>query len=184
MSYYAVVNGRIPGIYEDWHECQNQVHRFGYHKFKRFNTRRDAGDYMREYYDSDYESHYEFYDPDPLEMHIYTDGACRNNHLVMYGGSEAGYGVYFGRNDHRNQSGRVPGNQTNQSAELYAIYRALEYYFQDVTNGNEVYNIYTDSRYSINALTKWYRSWEKNGWVTLQGREMLQINKLSESVEI
>ncbi|KAG0688258.1 hypothetical protein C6P40_001193, partial [Pichia californica] len=104
--------------------------------FKKISTfcKENAGDYMREYYDSDYESHYEFYDPDPLEMHIYTDGACRNNHLVMYGGSEAGYGVYFGRNDHRNQSGRVPGNQTNQSAELYAIYRALEYYFQDVTN--------------------------------------------------
>lgn len=48
---------------------------------------------------------------------IYTDGACRKNGKL---GSQGGIGVYFGENDIRNISEKLPGPiQTNQRAELY-----------------------------------------------------------------
>jgi ribonuclease HI len=56
---------------------------------------------------------------------VYTDGSC----LGSYGGNcKAGIGVYFGRNDPRNISSRLPGSllQTSGTAESYAIYKALE----------------------------------------------------------
>ena len=48
---------------------------------------------------------------------IYTDGSCKNNGKI---GSTAGIGVFFGENDERNLSEKLPGPvQTNQRAELY-----------------------------------------------------------------
>src|SRR5690606_27411388 len=48
---------------------------------------------------------------------IYTDGACKKNGRI---GSQGGIGVYFGDNDIRNISEKLPGPiQTNQRAELY-----------------------------------------------------------------
>ena len=29
--------------------------------------------------------------------------------------------------------------------------------------------IFTDSEYSLNSLTKWYKNWENNGWLTSTG---------------
>ncbi len=44
----------------------------------------------------------------PEAVTIYTDGACVNNGKVV---ARAGYGVFFGNNDSRNISARVPGKQ-------------------------------------------------------------------------
>jgi ribonuclease HI len=56
----------------------------------------------------------------------------------------------------------LPGAlQTNQRAELAAILRALE-----ISPKNREVHIVTDSEYSINCVTKWYKSWERNDWQT------------------
>jgi ribonuclease HI len=55
--------------------------------------------------------------------------------------------------------------QTNQRAELTAILRALEIAPKD----REVY-IYTDSKYSIECATVWYKNWERNQWLTALGK--------------
>lgn len=50
---------------------------------------------------------------------VYTDGSCIRQNTDN---AAAGSGVWFGMNDERNLSLRVPGRlQTNQVAELYAI---------------------------------------------------------------
>ncbi|KAJ1880096.1 hypothetical protein H4R99_002028 [Coemansia sp. RSA 1722] len=41
-GYYAVRNGRRPGIYRSWAECQAQVSGFPRAKFKKFSTEQDA----------------------------------------------------------------------------------------------------------------------------------------------
>lgn len=50
-------------------------------------------------------------------------------------------------------------NQTNNVAELLAIEKAI-----DIVQNNkkDIIEIFTDSSYSINCLTKWYNSWAKN----------------------
>lgn len=65
----------------------------------------------------------------------------------------------------RNISERLQGEpQTNQRAELTAILRALE----SVDDTQDV-EIRTDSKYSIQCVTEWYASWERNGWKTRDG---------------
>ena len=66
----------------------------------------------------------------------------------------------------RNLSESLPGSrQTNQRAELTAIYRALE-----IVPRNRHVIIITDSRYAIDCVTTWYINWRKNGWKTSAGK--------------
>lgn len=51
--------------------------------------------------------------------------------------------------------------QTNQRAELTAILRALQ-----IVKRSQDIEIITDSNYSINCSTVWYKGWMKNGWKT------------------
>ena len=50
--------------------------------------------------------------------------------------------------------------QTNQRAELAAIKKAYE--IIESLNDGDYYEIYSDSAYAINCLTKWHQSWEKS----------------------
>ncbi|XP_014778914.1 ribonuclease H1 [Octopus bimaculoides] len=42
MPFYAVKKGRVPGVYETWTECQEQINGFYGAKFKKFNTEEEA----------------------------------------------------------------------------------------------------------------------------------------------
>jgi ribonuclease HI len=67
---------------------------------------------------------------------------------------------------YRNVSEALKGSkQTNQRAELTAILRAL-----DIAPRHREVTIYTDSKYSIDCVTNWYRNWVKNGWVNSKGK--------------
>ena len=67
---------------------------------------------------------------------------------------------------YRNVSEALKGSkQTNQRAELTAIQRAL-----DIAPRHRDVTIYTDSRYSIDCATKWYKKWVQNGWKNALGK--------------
>lgn len=67
---------------------------------------------------------------------------------------------------YRNVSEALKGSrQTNQRAELTAIQRAL-----DIAPSHRDVTIYTDSKYSIDCVTNWYKNWVKNGWVNSKGK--------------
>ena len=69
---------------------------------------------------------------------------------------------------YRNVSEALKGSkQTNQRAELTAILRAL-----DIAPRHREVTIYTDSRYAIDCVTKWYRNWVKNGWMNSKGKSV------------
>ena len=99
---------------------------------------------------------------------IYTDGACTNNGTTY---SRAGIGVYFGPNDPRNVSERVTGKQTNQTAEITAMIRAL----QIIGPTNEKAVIFTDSMYVYNWCTKWGKTHESEGWARkVQNKDLIR----------
>lgn len=88
---------------------------------------------------------------------IYVDGACSNNGKVNAIG---GYGIYFPNKEFNDVSKKFTLNPiTNNRAELWAIYEALE-----ILGGCEYDNatIYSDSKYSVNCINVWYETWEKN----------------------
>ena len=98
---------------------------------------------------------------------VYTDGACINN------GDEdatAGYGVWYGENDQRNVSERVPlRTQSNQTGELMAILHTVSHHPKD-----EDIRILTDSRYAVDGLTKNLRRWEERNWIDTHHGELFK----------
>lgn len=97
---------------------------------------------------------------------IYTDGACSRNGQR---GAAAGYGVYLGEDHEDNWSERLRGPlQTSQRAELAAIDHA--YHVCATKTDGRLYEIYTDSSYAIDCLTKWHVTWERNGWLNSNGQ--------------
>ena len=42
MKYYAVKQGRIPGVYTTWAECEEQVKGYPGADYKKFNNEEDA----------------------------------------------------------------------------------------------------------------------------------------------
>ncbi|KAI9819792.1 MAG: hypothetical protein M1832_003867 [Thelocarpon impressellum] len=96
-------------------------------------------------------------------LRIYTDGSSLGNGQH---GAVSGVGVYFGDGDDRNVSEALAGpRQTNQRAELTAVYRAL-----DIAPRHREVCIYTDSSYSINCVTVWHLNWKRNNWRTSAGK--------------
>lgn len=108
----------------------------------------------------------------PGMLIIYTDGSSLRNGAA---GARAGVGVYFGPGDSKNLSEALSGTrQTNQRAELTAILRALE-----IAPRHRDITIYTDSRYSIDCVTNWFKNWKRNGWLTanrkpVENRDLVQ----------
>lgn len=46
MSYYSVKRGKIPGIYDNWKDCETQIKGFSNAKFKKFEDLNLAEDYI------------------------------------------------------------------------------------------------------------------------------------------
>jgi len=79
----------------------------------------------------------------------YTDGSCEPN---------PGTGGFAVIRDMKVQVLGGDHNTTNIRMEGQAIIAALK-----DANGEEA-EIYTDSEFWINVITKWSMAWEKNGW--------------------
>ena len=95
---------------------------------------------------------------------IYTDGACKNNGYKDREVS-AGIGVHFSITNEislEDISQKLDiENPTNNKAELLAIDKSLELCIKNKIDSKIL--IYTDSQYSIDAITKWYDQWESSG---------------------
>jgi ribonuclease HI len=112
-------------------------------------------------------------------IRIYTDGSSLSNGRANAWG---GVGVYFGPADKRNISEPLSGTkQTNQRAELMAMVRALE-----VAPKDRRIVIVSDSKYSIDCVTDWFRNWQRNNWVNsskkaVENKDLVQ--KILEQLE-
>lgn len=90
---------------------------------------------------------------------VYTDGSCPNNGTINAIGK---IGVHFScKNKIKlNDISEILNINmiTNNLTELLAIKKAML-----VTKNIKNVKIYTDSKYSINVITKWYDKWIENG---------------------
>lgn len=110
-------------------------------------------------------------------MEVYTDGSCiiGPDH-ERYGGA----GVWFGEGDVRNTHVPIKTDlSTNQYAELLAIRYALI-----LCRNVPSLTIYTDSKYSINCITVWYKAWEKNGWKTTNNKDVLHASLIKYCISV
>lgn len=101
----------------------------------------------------------------PTRTIVATDGACEPN-------PGPGGWAWFTK-DGRYDSGHHPAT-TNNIMELTAIKEAI------LSLDGPLY-IQSDSQYAINCLTKWWRSWQKKGWMTKPGKPV-KNRELIESI--
>ena len=119
MTFYSVHKGNKVGIFNNWNDCNESINGFKGAVFKKFDNKQDA-----EYFSlTGIEPNHEI-DNFDYDICVYTDGGCINN------GSEnaiAGIGIYFGENDTRNVCAKLKGKHSNNTAEMSAILKVLDY---------------------------------------------------------
>jgi ribonuclease HI len=110
---------------------------------------------------------YDFVEPDLPMLEVFTDGSCSANGKP---GSVGGIGIHF-PNKELNDISKIYRNDycTNQRTELCAILTAIKYIKDRLSLEKYQLIIKTDSKYSIDCVTKWVNSWIKNGWLTKNG---------------
>jgi ribonuclease HI len=103
---------------------------------------------------------------------IFTDGACGSNGKAC---SYGGMGIHFPNGELKDISKMYDLIEpcTNQKTELYAILLALKYVNKKLGLADKTILIKTDSKYAINAVTIWIKSWINNGWMTKAGKPVL-----------
>ena len=89
------------------------------------------------------------------KVKIYTDGACSGNP------GPGGWGAQLIYNDSVKEISGYEANTTNNRMELIAVISSLEY-----IEIKEDIEIYTDSVYVMDGITKWIKNWKKNKWLT------------------
>ena len=166
MKFYAVRVGRVPGIYLDWPSCQKQVNGFSGAQYKSFSNKEMAEQYI------DGDDCKRTKSVESVEKGIGIETVTSNRTIVYTDGSSidyvGGYGwLWLDGATPVTDKGKVPGSCTNQKAELYAIWKAV--------NGcpSDKIDLYTDSKYSIGCLTDWWKSWIRNGWKTSKGEPVV-----------
>ncbi len=91
----------------------------------------------------------------PVQVEIFTDGACKGNP------GPGGWGAVIRSGPHEKEISGGEPLTTNNRMELLAAIRSLE----ALKRPCEV-ALYTDSIYVRDGITKWIHGWRRNGWKT------------------
>ncbi len=86
-------------------------------------------------------------------VEIYTDGACSGNPGI------GGWGAYLKYKDNVKELSGFAENTTNNRMELIAAIEGLK-----ILKKSSKVNLYTDSVYLKDGITKWVFNWQKNNW--------------------
>jgi ribonuclease HI len=88
-------------------------------------------------------------------IEIFTDGACRGNP------GPGGWGVLLRYNGREKELWGGEPETTNNRMELTAAIRALE-----ALNQSCEVDLFTDSVYVRDGITRWLPNWKRRGWKT------------------
>lgn len=88
-------------------------------------------------------------------MEIYTDGACSGNP------GPGGWGVLLRFGNKEKELSGGDAETTNNRMELMAAIMGLK-----ALKRSCPVEVYTDSSYVKDGITKWIHGWQKNGWKT------------------
>ncbi|WP_208435143.1 ribonuclease HI [Bartonella phoceensis] len=88
-------------------------------------------------------------------VEIYTDGACSGNPGV------GGWGAILRWNGHEREIYGGEAHTTNNRMELMAAIYALKALKEPCS-----VDLYTDSVYVRNGISKWLKDWKRNNWCT------------------
>lgn len=123
-------------------------------------------------------------------MIIYTDGSCVKNKRIKDVSKQpkGGIGVFINDNNSFNISESFTLYPvTNMRTELYACIKACEIFIHNFyKKENKINNfliIYTDSKFVINAITKWCINWKKKNWKKTDGKTVQNLDLIERLYE-
>jgi ribonuclease HI len=90
-----------------------------------------------------------------MKVEIYTDGACSGNP------GPGGWGAILRYGDHEKEMNGGESETTNNRMEMMAVIESLS----ALKKSCDV-DLYTDSTYVKDGVTKWMDGWKKKGWKT------------------
>jgi ribonuclease HI len=100
--------------------------------------------------------------------------SCGTKHERLSGEQSAhgpaGAGVCWGGRSRHNLSARVPGRQTNNSAELFAIAEAVR-----IARPDRALRIFTDSQFAIREVCHYAHKRSAEGWTGPTGTSLRQV---------
>jgi ribonuclease HI len=105
---------------------------------------------------------------------IFTDGAAKGNP------GPGGFGAVLLLGDRVQEIGEGKKLTTNNEMELRAVVEALK---QVPANIKQV-QIYTDSKYVVEGASGWIFGWQKNGWKTKAGNDVLHRELWQELIDL
>lgn len=169
-DFFVVWKGHAPGVYGSWRECHQQIRGFKSPEFASFKTEDEAWEAFEEGpgVRSRMVPKITFNHPAmadmlaPFSYTIFIDGGCYPNPgpsgtgMVVFRGEElieAWFGGYF-------------PDGTNNTAELLGMLQALDF-ADELTEDSRLtkpVGVYCDSRYTIDAVTKWSYQWKRFDW--------------------
>lgn len=174
-KFYAVKNGRVPGIYHTWDDCKAQVDGYPKAVYKSFLTESEARSFLNGVQPpraprSAHPSKPEHVAPQeevalPADgIVVYTDGSCLKNP-----GGPGGYAAVILLDDTVREITGAEPSTTNNRMEMRAAIEALRFFDTPTT-----IILHTDSQYLRNGLAKgWVTNWKRNGWITKAGTPVL-----------
>ena len=92
---------------------------------------------------------------------IYTDGSCIGNP------GKGGWAAIILNGDNKTEIKGSEKDTTNNQMELLAPIKALK----EIPKGSKV-EIFTDSKYVKSGITEWIHNWKKNGWKTVNKKDV------------
>jgi ribonuclease HI len=113
------------------------------------------------------------------DFNIYCDGACSPNP----GKSGSGIAVYKKEQITELWYGLHKEHGTNNTAELHALYEALKLASSYIKQNISI-QILSDSKYSIDCITKWAKGWKKKGWTRGKGEEIKNVEVIKHSFSL
>ena len=184
-KFYVVWVGKQTGVFTDWAVVQPLVAGYPGAKHKSYSSMEGAKKALASgapaarlpsTNSSTKKKGREFVLDEAYDIHIFSDGACDPNP------GEAGSGVAVYELGMLSELwyGCYEPLGTNNTAELNALYKALEI-AEKMGGPSRRIQILSDSSYSVNAMTKWSVGWEKNGW-TRKGNQDLANKELIASM--
>ena len=163
--YYAIKNGRSPGIYRSWDEAKRQVVGFPHAIYKKFKTESEANAFLSppQVTQTSQPSGY---------LNCFTDGSCFNNGTSSAFG---GYAVVWPEHPEYDFAASVPPPCTNNICEYLAVLKAFEIADQIDKDKKRVFVIHTDSELLYKTVTLWMSTWKQNNWMKRGKQEVANL---------
>ena len=106
-------------------------------------------------------------------VELFTDGSCKGNP------GPGGWAALLRMGRHEKEMSGGEPHTTNNRMEMTGAIRGLSALIEPCK-----VDIYTDSKYLIDGITKWVHGWKKRGWVNASKKPVMNAELWHDLIEV